>query len=453
MTTAEPVPTTAPRLRPGEAKDIAIDAYVYAYPLVLMELTRRVFTNAEAASSETGRAPMNAFLHMRRFPDATFTEVVRPNADTLYSSLWFDVTREPLVIHVPSSAGRYYLLPMLDMWTDVFASPGKRTTGTDAATFVLSAPGWEGSIPSGAAKIEAPTPIGWIIGCTQTNGKDDYEAVHRFQDGMKAAPLSIWDTEASPPRGRRDPSLDESAPPDQVAKLSGAAFFTLFFELLRAIPPHANDYPILERIERLGIRPGRALDLAKLSPIAREALEAAPAAGLPKVVAYAEHASQIVNGWQMVRTPIGTYGTDYLKRALIALMGLGANVVEDALYPMAMVDADGRPLDSGARYFLRFRPEQIPPVRGFWSLTMYDERQLFAANPIDRYAIGDRDRLKLEDDGSLILHLQRSSPGPERESNWLPTPERGSFSLNLRLYWPEPRALDGSWQPPPVERA
>lgn len=451
MTTAEPVATSAPRLRPGEARDIAIDAYVYAYPLVLMEVTRRVGTNAEAPTLD--RAPMNAFLHMRQFPDAAFTEVVRPNADTLYSSLWFDVTREPLVIHVPSSQGRYYLLPMLDMWTDVFASPGKRTTGTDAATFVLCAPGWKGSVPSGAAKIEAPTPIGWIIGRTQTNGKDDYEAVHRFQDGMKAAPLSTWDEEALPPRGRRDPSLDESAPSDQVAKLSGAAFFTLFFDLLRTVPPHANDYPILERIERLGIRPGRALDLAQLSPMAREALEEAPAEALPKIAAYAEHASQVVNGWQMVRTPIGTYGTDYLKRALIALMGLGANVVEDALYPMAMLDADGRPLDGGARYVLRFRPEQIPPVRGFWSLTMYDERQLFAANPIDRYAIGDRDRLKLEGDGSLILHVQRSSPGRERESNWLPPPERGKFSMNLRLYWPEARALDGTWKPPPVVRA
>ena len=176
---ATPLPAAPAPLTADEAKEIAVNAYIFAYPMVLMEATRRVISNAEQVDAH--HAPMNQFLHMTAFPDAKFTDMVRPNADTLYSQLFFDVSQEPLVIHVPDSGGRYYLLPMLDLWTDVFAVPGKRTTGTGEQTIAITGPGWKGALPEGVAEIKAPTATGWIIGRTQTNGKADYAAVHQFQ--------------------------------------------------------------------------------------------------------------------------------------------------------------------------------------------------------------------------------------------------------------------------------
>jgi hypothetical protein len=175
-----------------EAKQIGIDTYLYAYPLVLMDVTRKVQSNAETPDATTKHAPMNQFYHAPEFPDATFTDVVRANADTLYSFLWFDVSKEPLVIDVPDSGGRYYLLPMLDMWTDIFASPGKRTSGTGPQTYAITGPGWQGKLPTDVTEVKAPTAEGWMIGRTQTNGKKDYDAVHQFQAGLKVVPLSAW---------------------------------------------------------------------------------------------------------------------------------------------------------------------------------------------------------------------------------------------------------------------
>ena len=420
-----------------------------------MDVTRKVQTNTEMPDTKTKRAPMNQFYHAPDFPDATFTDVVRANADTLYSFLWFDVSKEPMLIDVPDSGGRYYLLPMLDMWTDIFASPGKRTSGTGPQTYAITGPGWKGKLPKGAMEIKSPTATGWMIGRTQTNGKKDYDAVHQFQAGLKAVPLSAWGkTNYAPPKGKVNPRQDMSAPVEQVAKMSAAEFFTDFAELMKANPPHANDYPILQQMKRIGLAPGESVDLSKASHHdGQAALETAPAAGMAKIKAYAPHASVLINDWSMIMNPVGTYGTDYLKRAFIAYFGLGANVVEDAIYPSAMFDARGMPLfDSGVKYALHFEKEQIPPVRAFWSVTMYNDKQFFADNPIGRYAIGDRDDLRFNADGSLDLYIQRNSPGADKERNWLPAPKEGDFSLTMRLYWPKAAALDGTWSPPQVKR-
>ena len=445
---ATPASAKPPAFAPEEAREAAVEAYLYAYPLVLMETTRRVGTNGGTGM----RMPANQFGHMRAFPDATFTDVVRANVDTLYSSLWFDVSQEPLVVTAPDSGGRYYLLPILDLWTDVFASPGKRTSGTGPQSYAITGPGWSGTLPKDVTRIEAPTATGWIIGRTQTNGKADYAAVHTFQDGLRAVPLSAWGKAYQPPKGKIDPIVDMSAPVEQVAKLSAAKFFAIFADLTRANPPHLNDGPVLQRMARLGFVPGRPFDPAQAPPEARAALEAAPAAAMAKIAAFAPHAADVVDGWGMMGSPIGTYGTDYLKRAYVAYFGLGANVVEDAIYPTARAQADGKPFESGAKYAIHFAKQQLPPARAFWSLTLYNDKQFLAANPIDRFAIGDRDALQFNADGSLDLYIQRDAPGKQHESNWLPTPANGSFTMNLRLYWPQPEALDGTWTPPPVER-
>lgn len=437
-----------PSLSDAEAKDIAVDAYVYAYPLVLMEVTRRVMTNA-AEPGQNG-APVNQFYHWRRVPDASFTDVVRPNADTLYSTMWFDVGKEPLVVHVPDSQARYYLLPMLDMWTDVFASPGKRTTGTREQTFAIVAPDWKGELPQGVREIRAPTPQGWVIGRTQVNGKLDYPAVHNFQDGITAVPLSSYGKDYTAPKGEVDNSLDMSAPAEQVAHMSPQEFFEIFTEVMEKAPPHANDYPVLARMRRIGIEPGHKFDFASAPLEVQSALKEAPAGAKKRIDEAIERGSRSANGWALPVEPIGTYGTDYAKRAAMARFGLGANTLEDAFYPtMGGNFSDAEP-DSTKRYVIHFDKDQLPPSRAFWSVTAYDKDQRFGANAIDRYALGDRDPLVFNSDGSLDLYLQRQSPGPEREANWLPTPKEGPFSLTMRLYWPKREATDGTWSPPPL---
>ncbi|WP_342118580.1 DUF1254 domain-containing protein [Pseudoduganella sp. OTU4001] len=452
--TAAAAGTTPAAPAPEELREIAVEAYVYAYPLVLMDVTRRVTTNVAApqAGARLG-APVNQFVHMAAFPDANFTAVVRPNADTLYSSLWFDVAKEPLVISVPDSGGRYYLLPALDMWTDVFMSPGSRTTGNHAQTVAIVGPSWQGKLPAGVTAYRAPTASGWMIGRTQTNGSADYAAVQRFQVGIKAVPLSAWGKPGYKlPPGRVDPEQDMSAPVEQVARMDAGTFFKRFAALMAQNAPHQHDAPMLDRLARAGLAPGKAFELAAQPDAVRGAFEAAPGLALKKIAAAARTAGIPANGWRVPLTPIGTYGTDYLRRAVIAQFGLGANVVEDSIYPAAFTDADGKPFDSSARYVIHFDQEQLPPVRAFWSLAMYNERQFFAANPIGRYSIGDRDTLSYNADGSLDLYLQREAPAAELQSNWLPAPASGAFSLNLRLYWPKPAALEGQWKPPQVRR-
>jgi hypothetical protein len=436
----------------SEAKAIATDAYAYAYPLVLMELSRRVMTNAGTGGPAKARAPMNQFAHLRAFPDATFTDVVKPNADTLYSSLWFDVSSEPLVIAIPDAGSRYYLFPMLDMWTDVFASPGTRTTGNGAQTYALTGPGWTGTLPAGVERIAAPTNVGWIIGRVRADGAADLAACHAFQDGLKAVPLSQWGKNYVPPPATYDTGRDMTVPADQLLRLQVGAFFKLFTEVTAKNPPHPNDYPILQRMARVGLVPGRPFDLGAAPPEVQTGFQGATMAAASRLFEGFKRAGIRMNGWRILFAPMGTYGTDYLRRQVIAYSGLGANVLEDAFYPSTIADSEGKPLEGAARYLVHLPADQLPPVNAFWSLTLYDEQQLFVANTLNRFAIGDRDPLGKNADGSLDLYLQHGSPGPDKERNWLPTPAAGRFALTLRLYWPKPEALDGTWSPPPVVR-
>lgn len=442
--------SAGPAVSADEAREIARETFVYAYPLILSEITFRVGKNVEAPIGTS--APLNQFGHMREFPDPSFTIVVRPNADTLYSSLGYDVSKEPLIISVPAAGDRYYLLPFLDFWSDVFTVPGTRTTGNDARTFAIVGPNWKGQLPDDVSEYRSPTGMGLLIGRTQTNGKVDYAAVRKFQDGMKAVPLSAYGKPYTPPKGKVDPKQNMSAPPDQIDKMNASEFFSMFAELMKNNPPHANDYPILDRMKRIGIEPGKSFKLTSAPKEVQDALNSAPTVALPQIKEAWSKAGVLANGWRTNMTAIGTYGTDYLHRAAVAYGGYGANAIEDALYPTAFADADGQPFSSDNRYVLHFAKDQIPPVRGFWSLTMYNDRQLFAENPIGRYALGDRDKLSFNADGSLDLYIQRESPGEGKEANWLPAPKSGAFTMNLRLYWPKAEATNGTWAPPPVKR-
>jgi hypothetical protein len=441
----------AMQLSIDEACTLAREAYIYLYPFVLMDVTRGQMTNVPPGEV-FGCGPANEFVHARTFPPATFRHVVRPNFDTLYSIAWLDLTRGPMVVSVPDTAGRYYLLEMLDLWTDVFASPGKRTTGTKAQSFVVLPPGWSGTLPDTVERIEAPTPYVWVIGRTQTNGAADYEAVHKVQDGMSITSLEDWGRQSSPAAFQPDPSVDMKTPPVlQLENMPGGAFFSRAAEILKTNPPHIVDQPILARIRRIGIIPGVSFDISKYSPEVAKAIEDGATDGLAAVKGKVPTLGVVTNGWQMIVGSIGTYGAYYIQRASIALIGIGSNVPEDAVYPVNLSDSDGKPLDGANCYTLHFNKDGLPPVDAFWSVTVYDPQGFPCPNAINRCAIGDRDALQYNADGSLDLYIQHESPGAQRESNWLPAPT-GPFNLTMRLYAPDSSVTYELWAPPPVKR-
>ena len=447
MTTMSSAPGA---LSAEELRAIAQEAYIYLYPLVLMDLTRKQLTNIDKNLSPIG-GPMNAFTHVRTFPPADMRAVVRPNFDTLYSSAWLDLTDGPAIVSTADTGGRYFLLPMIDMWTDVFAVPGKRTNGTGAADFALVPPGWSGTLPQGVEAIHSPTPYVWIIGRTQTNGVSDYDAVHEIQDGYKITLLADWGQPTREVAQKIDPSVDTKTEPlRQVSQMSPAAYFKYGAELMKINPPHLTDWSILARAKHIGLERGKSFDGGKVSS---DVLQQAASDGLRLMQEKMPTLARVVNGWQMNTDTMGVYGDYYLKRAIVAMAGLGANQPEDAIYPLNVTDDKGQPVTAEYRYILHFDKDDFPPASAFWSLTMYDAEGFQVANPINRFAIGDRDSLKFNADGSLDLYIQNENPGPDKESNWLPAAKSGGMGLTLRLYAPEPQALDGRWNPPPIRRA
>ncbi len=434
-----------------EAHAIAVDAYVYFYPLVLMDLTRKQLTNID--QRETGKGPMNTFVNVPAYPPADFKGVVRSNFDTLYSIAWLDLTKEPLVVSAPDSAGRYYLLPMLDMWTDVFASPGWRTTGTEAANFLVTPPGWSGTVPDGFAHIAAPTSYVWIIGRTKTDGPADYDAVHKIQAGYKVTPQSGWGSAPVPVPVKTDPTVDMKTPPMvQGDTMSAGAFFAYAAELLKIHPPHITDQPIIAQMKRIGITPGKSFDLSKLDPEVRKGVEGAPADAHQLMKWKIPTLARVANGWSMNTDTMGVYGNYYLKRAIVSRVGLGANLPEDAIYPLNLGDAEGKPLDGANKYTIHFEKGATPPVDAFWSITLYDSDGFQVGNVLNRFAVSSWMPFVKNADGSLDIYFQNDSPGKDKEANWLPAP-KAAFNLTMRLYAPQSDALTGKWNPPPVKNA
>jgi len=434
-----------------EAHAIGLDAYLYFYPLITMDVTRKQFTNMEPGK-EIGRGPMNAFWNVPIYPPADDRGVVRYNFDTLYSPAWVDISKEPMIVSVPDTNGRYYLLPMLDMWSDVFASPGWRTTGTKADNFLITPPGWDGIVGSGMTRISAPTPIVWIIGRTKTDGPSDYDAVHKIQAGYKITPLSQWGKPTATPTAAIDPTVDMKTPPKvQVDTMPAAKYFAYAAELLKIIPPHLTDQPIIARLKKIGFECGKSFGLQKLDPTIRNSLVSVPKEAQQLMVWKVPTVARVVNGWSLNTDTMGVYGNYYLKRAIVSQIGLGANLPEDAIYPVNLADETGKPLDGAAKYTLRFDKGETPPANAFWSVTLYDAEGFQVANSLNRFNLSSWMPLKYNPDGSLDLYFQNENPGPDNEINWLPAP-KGAFNLLMRLYAPKSDALTGRWNPPPVTR-
>lgn len=442
---------TQEKLSEKEALQIGTEAYIYGYPLITMEMTRKVMTNVE--KPEGTKAPMGMFMNAREYPNASFRDVTAPNADTLYSTAWLDLSKEPYVLNIPDEKDRYFLMPMLSGWTDVFVVPGKRTTGTNAQTYVIVGPDWKGKLPSELKEIKSPTNMVWILGRTYCTGTpEDYKAVHALQDQYKLTPLSHYGKEYVAPKGSVDPSVDMKTPVrDQVNKMDVITYFKKLAQLLKDNPPSDKDAPILAKMKKIGIIPGEDFQISKLGADAVKGLEQSVKVAQHKIMAYEKQAGTHKNGWTF-STKTGTYGTDYINRAFVTAIGLGANRPEDAIYPLTHVDSMGKVLNGKNQYVLHFDKEDLPPVKGFWSLTMYNDQYFFVDNPLNKYTVSPRNDLKFNEDGSLDIYVQNTSPGKEKEANWLPAPKE-DFILMLRLYWPDQKVISGAWNPPPVKIA
>jgi hypothetical protein len=434
-----------------EAHSIGVDAYLYFYPLISTDITRLVSTNIEAGK-EPMKGPPNTFLNAAAYPPADLKVVVRYNFDTLYSLAFLDMTKEAMVVSSPDTNGRYFLLPMLDMWTDVFAAPGWRTTGTQATNYLVTPPGWVGTVPPGMSRIEAPTPYVTVVGRTKTDGPADYDAVHKIQAGYTVTPLSQWGKAAQPVTVKVDPTIDMKTPPKvQVDTMPAGRYFAYAAELLKKNPPHITDQPMIAQLKKIGIEPGKSFDITKADPVVRKALEDAPAAAQQLMEWKVPTIARVVNYWSMNTDTMGVYGNYYLKRAIVAQVGLGANLPEDAIYPLNLGDETGTPLDGVSKYTIHFDKGTMPPVNAFWSLTLYDPEGFQVANPLNRFAVSSWMPFKYNPDGSLDLYFQNESPGADKEANWLPAP-KGPFNLTMRLYGPKSDALTGKWNPPPITK-
>jgi len=444
-----------PSLHTEEAIRIAVDAYIYGYPLVTFDMARRQQTNVAAPDAE--HAPMGQLIKMRSYPAVDNRCCAAPNTDTLYTIAWLNVAPEPWVFGIPDMGERYYIMPMLDGFSEVFFVASSSATGGGAQAYAITGPGWSGPLPAGVTRVESPTAMVWILGRIYCLGTpEDYEAVHALQDQFTVVPLSAYGKPYTPPPGVVDPGFDmQTAVRKQVNALDVDTYFDSLAKLLKTNPPKAQDADTVARMATIGVIPGRDFDGSKLGSLDRAVVGTVPKLALAKMAVHLKQ-QKTTNGWLYFTRGVGNFGTDYLTRGMANLLGPGWNRPQDAVYPLSQQDADGDEYDGAKhRYVMRFEKGRMPPVEAFWSLTLYDAEFFFVPNVIDRYALSQRNTFVTNPDGSVDLYIQAESPGADKAANWLPAP-KGKFVLVLRLYGPPqspPTILDGSWTPPPVRIA
>jgi hypothetical protein len=439
-------------LTPEVAANLATKAWLFGLPLVMFE--KQVDYSTYVTSAGQAKAPINQIAHFRRFVDASERSIVGFNVDNLYSLAWIDLSKEPLVLSVPAMGDRYWIMQIVDAWNGVPAAPGSRThSGAEPHLFLIAGPDWQGEVPEGMELIRSPTNLGGVGGRTYCAGPDDYAAVNALQDQYTLTPLSAWKTQWQPPEVPLRAGADgETLVNAQVMALSAEDFFGNLNRLMMTNPPYAADAPALEELRALGIAPGEPFSVADRSPDVRAAIEEGVMAGKAALAEEAKKLGKMVNNWGLTYD-MGRYGTRYAYRAAWTFVGIGGNLIEDAFYPLTLLDSEGNPLTGEHPYTLTFAEGEWPPADAFWSLTMYDIEGYLVDNPLDRYAIGDRSGMKPNADGSLTIYIQSESPGEDREANWLPAPKAGLFKVAMRLYEPRESVRDGSWAPPALERA
>jgi hypothetical protein len=437
------------KLNKAAVLKLAASAYIYGLPAVFTDFTR-----------QASGAPNNIYAHGHKFPDHTSRLVVAPNNDTNYSSAFLDLGDDAVVLTLPDTHDRYYVVPLMDAWTNVFATFGKRTTGTGLQTYVITGPHWKGTLPDGLKQVKAPTDLVWIIGRIQVNSPDDQaNFVSKIQDQFKITLLSNWG-KADAITPRKITIYDVELPQLKAAQahqlnvvqaikqLPVDDYFNYLNALLVKNPGLAADSATLKAFAAIGIGAGKKFSLDGFDAETQAALKAVPAKIYEAFDAQKRNDFKPANG-----TKLGDYKTDYLTRAVVAYKGLGALTPEEATYIAYAEDADKAPLAGNNKYVIHFEPNKLPPAKAFWSLTMYDKDRYLTDNPIKRYAIGDRNPLKFNVDGSLDIYVQHESPGTANEANWLPAPA-DSFNVILRIYIPTDSYLvdKNTWVNPPLKK-
>lgn len=425
---------------------LGAQGYVFGYPLVIMDITRE--------NAALSIAPVNVLQRVRQFPDAQFKTVVRPNLDTLYSTAFLDLSQGPLVFNMPANALRYEVMTFLDAWTHVFASPGTRSHGSGGGRYFIVGPDWQGTPPQGMTLLRSPTALAWLIGRTETQGEADFALVHRLQDGLQLTPGGDDLTPTPNPKPRPATPWQKSTAPltppvQQIKQLRTVDFFNRLSHLMVANPPHAADAPVLLALAQIGVHTGQPVNWSWLD---QGAVTLGRWIADYKIGQALKQPRDLVNGWSTPPRNLGQYGTDYNTRIAVAMIGLGANLPEDAMYPSSQIDNRGEALHGRHRYRIHFAPGQWPPVKAFWSVTAYGLDDFLIDHPSRRHAIGSLHPLVANADGSLDLWIQAQAPEGPQQTNWLQVKEDAPFLLNARLYGPLPEALNGGWHLPAVER-
>lgn len=423
------------------AEHVGVSAYLYGFPLVDMQRQMHNETH-KVSDTQQALAPVNRFY---RFPTLITPETQgnfrAPNNDTLYYTAWFDISEEPLIIHTPDTAGRYFTIAVTNQYAEV-THIGRRTTGTQEQYFALVSPTWDGKLPAGVTPVPVETPIGWLLGRMLVDGEEDFDAAMALVEDVWLAGLSEFTPGLRPARPE-PPRSEEYYPLDTLE------FFRVLNRALKTLPRRLGEDALMAQFDAIGVGPNSDFDPDGLDEPTRRGLLAAIEEGSAIVHAATARTIPDYNGW-MISKEIGRYGFNYMHRAAVARGGYG-NLPEESLYPAALFDAEGRLLNGGNRYRLHFPAGQLPPVDGFWSLSVYNLNENFTLepNPIGRYSIGDRtEGIIYNEDGSLTLYLQHEAPA--EGLNWMPTPA-GNFSAIMRLYEPAAEALDNSYLLPRIE--
>jgi hypothetical protein len=454
METTLPQDLIAAALPPDDARAIAKEAYIYAYPMV--EGYRINYAYWLLPGNPQYKGPLNRLVSMARLFTPEDTAVQTPNSDTPYSFFTADLRAEPIVLTVPEmEKERYYSIQLVDLYTHNFAYIGSRTTGNGAGNYLVTGPGWMGAKPSGI-KEAIPCETDLVLGIyrTQLFRPDDMETVKKIQAGYRMEPLSKFLGQPAPPAA---PPLDYIRPYAPAEQKTSLEIFSVLNFILKLCPTVPSEAKLMERFAKIGVGAGKTFDESKLPPEVKQAIERGVADVWDEFDDFKR--TQIDTGKVGSGDAFGTRAflkNNYLYRMAAAILGIYGNSKAEAMYPLYYVDAAGEKLDASKHgYTLRFAPGKLPPVHAFWSLTMYElPTQLLVANPLNRYLINSPmlPNLKLDADGGLTLLIQNGSPGKNKEANWLPAP-KGPFFMALRLYWPHEEALKGNWIAPPLNRA